>query len=87
MPGVRPLALSVYAMDAEDLKQNIRRRLFAAQFKAGDPLRSSSEHFMTCPTCEGRGKVCHESSVRGVHVAALDDCVRCEGRGFIERTA
>ena len=74
-------------MDSEELKQSIRRRMFAAKFNPADPAHSSSEYFMSCPDCGGRGQVCREYFAGGRPVAELNDCVRCTGAGFIERTA
>jgi DnaJ-class molecular chaperone len=74
-------------MDSEELKQSIRRRMFAAQFNPADPSRASSDYFTSCPDCAGAGKVCREYFVGGNAVAELDGCARCAGAGFIERTA
>ncbi len=75
-------------MDAEEIKQNIRRRLFAEKFRRGDPSTSASEYFVSCPGCRGTGQICRESPA-GVEPAwaSLEDCAACEGEGFIERPA
>ena len=71
-------------MDSAELKQNIRRRLFATKFKK-DPASAAaaSGDFLRCPDCAGTGKVCHSSFSDGVPTETLDVCERCEGEGFI----
>jgi DnaJ-class molecular chaperone len=74
-------------MSSEHLKDEIRRRLFAARRAAGKPVGSLAEHVSTCAECAGRGKVCREWTEDGVPVASLEPCPVCNGDGFVAKEA
>ena len=74
-------------MNSEPLKDEIRRRLFAARRAAGKPAGSLADEFSTCPECAGRGKVCREWTEDGVPVASLESCPLCNGDGFVAKEA
>jgi DnaJ-class molecular chaperone len=72
-------------MDSEKLKFEIRRRLYAEKLRQREAIPDSlAEFFVTCPKCKGRGVFCEEFvSLEGCQMAALDDCDRCNGDGFV----
>jgi DnaJ-class molecular chaperone len=74
-------------MSNEQLKQEIRHRLYAARRKAGEPLADLALEFVECPQCAGRGKYCFEGVDDGVRFASLEVCPRCQGHGFVQRPA
>jgi DnaJ-class molecular chaperone len=72
-------------MSHEQLKHDIRHRLYAARRAAGQDPGPLAELFMTCPTCAGRGKVCEEFRQDGRAWAVLDTCPKCAGEGFVAK--
>ncbi len=64
----------------DDLKQQIRRRLYGERIKNRQPLGELSNYFATCPRCSGRGEV-GESLANGAEIDY--PCPTCDGDGFI----
>jgi DnaJ-class molecular chaperone len=67
----------------EDVKQQIRRRLYAQRLKAQQPPGELADFFVTCPRCRGRGEVGSSDVQNGVAVEADGPCPTCNGDRFI----
>ena len=73
---------SAMVMNSQPLKDEIRRRPFAARRAVGKPTGSRADHFGTCPRCGGRGTVCIEWTQDDRPVASIESCPLCHGDGF-----
>jgi DnaJ-class molecular chaperone len=64
-------------MSSEALKSEIRKRLFMANVRKGDPR--TLHGWRWCPRCRGDGDVCNEYP----GCAIFEPCDRCDGEGVI----
>jgi DnaJ-class molecular chaperone len=72
-------------MKPEQLKHEIRRRLYAARRAARQDPGELAALFMTCPRCAGRGQICEEFLRDDVPCALLDVCPKCNGAKFVDK--